>query len=376
VAGGRVDAFHGRLARPQGNQNKPATGENEMPRNVVGLDIGTTAVRAAELSIRGGHVVLVRIGQVSLPPGAVVDGEVMDPVAVATAIRALRRRAKLGAKRVVLGVSNQRVVVRQVDLPWMPPDELRRSLTFQAQDHLPIPIESVELDFNVLAELEGQGGQRMLRILLVAAKKDMIASHLAAVSRAGLSPVSIDLNPFALLRSLAPATALSDGAEALVDIGARVTNVVVHQDGAPRFVRILLMGGQDITDALRSRLSLEPEDAELAKLASSAGSADDPAVADVIDTELATVVEEVRGSLDFYAVQPDAVRPERVTISGGGSLPGQLAERLQAALQVPVERARPLASVRVGRLGLEPEQLAELEPLSAVPVGLALGSVA
>ena len=127
---------------------------------------------------------------------------------------------------------------------------------------------------------------------------------------------------------------------------------------------------------MRSRLSLEPEDAELAKLASSAGSADDPAVADVIDTELATVVEEVRGSLDFYAVQPDAVRPERVTISGGGSLPGQLAERLQAALQVPVERARPLASVRVGRLGLEPEQLAELEPLSAVPVGLALGSVA
>jgi type IV pilus assembly protein PilM len=204
----------------------------------------------------------------------------------------------------------------------------------------------------------------------------MIAGHVAAVSRAGLQPVSIDLNSFALLRSLAPATALAEGSEALVDIGARVTNVVVHQGGAPRFVRILLMGGQDITDAIANRLSLDLEDAERAKLAALAGPDGDPSVAELIDTKLAALADEVRGSLDFYAVQPDAARPERVTISGGGSLPGQLAERLQAALQLPVERAQTLASVRVGRLGLDADRLAELEPLSAVPVGLALGAVA
>jgi type IV pilus assembly protein PilM len=189
---------------------------------------------------------------------------VVDATAVATAIRALWRQATLGSKRVRLGVANQRVVVRQVDVPWGPPAELRRSLTFQAQDHLPIPVDDAELDCDVLTELEGQGGQRMLRILLVAAQKEMIAGHLAAVGRAGLSPISIDLNSFALLRSLAPATAVSEGGEALVDIGARVTNVVVHQGGARRFVRILLKGGEDITRALCSRLSLEPEDAELA----------------------------------------------------------------------------------------------------------------
>jgi type IV pilus assembly protein PilM len=347
-----------------------------MARNVVGLDIGTTAVRAAELSVRGGHVVLVRLGQVGLPPGAVVDGEVVDPTAVGTAIRALRRQVRFGSRRVVLGVANQRVVVRQVDLPWMPPQELRRSLSFQAQDHLPIPVEGVELDFNVLTELEGQDGQRLVRILLVAAQKEMIASHLAAASQAGLSPLAIDLNPFALLRSLAPVTALSEGVEVLIDIGARVTNVVVHQGGSPRLVRILLMGGQDITDALSSRFSLGPDEAERAKLAAFEGADDDSGTVDVIDTNLTALVEEVRGSLDFYAGQPDAMPPERVVISGGGSLPGQLAERLQAALRLPVERARTLASVRVGRLGLDPDQLAELEPLSAVPVGLALGAVA
>jgi type IV pilus assembly protein PilM len=112
------------------------------------------------------------------------------------------------------------------------------------------------------------------------------------------------------------------------------------------------------------------------KLTASPGPADDTAVASAIDTELGALVDEVSGSLDFYAVQPDAVHLERVAISGGGSLPGQLADRLQAALQVPVERARPLASIRVGRLGLDPDQLAELEPRSAVPIGLALGAVA
>jgi type IV pilus assembly protein PilM len=347
-----------------------------MARNVVGLDIGTTAVRAAELSVRRGHVVLVRLGQESLPRGAVVDGEVVDREAVAGSIRALRRRVRLGSRRVLLGVANQRVVVRQVDLPWMPLAELRRSLAFQAQDHLPIPIESAEIDFTVLAELDGQGGQRMLRVLLVAAEKEMIAGHLQAASLAGLSPTGIDLIPFALLRSVAPTMPLSEGGEVLVDIGARVTNVVVHRGGAPLFVRILLRGGQDVTQALASRLSLEPEDAELAKLAASAGTDGDQAAADVIDTELADFVEEVRGSLDFYAVQQDAVALERVMISGGGSLLGPLAERLEAALQLPVERAPTLASVRVGRLGLDADQLAELAPRSAVPVGLALGAVA
>jgi type IV pilus assembly protein PilM len=347
-----------------------------MARNVVGLDIGTTAVRAAELSVRRGHVVLLRLGQESLPSGAVVDGEVVDPEAVARSIRALRRRARFGPRRVVLGVANQRVVVRQVELPWMPPAELRRSLAFQAPDHLPIPVEGAELDFTVLAELEGQAGQRLLRVLLVAAQKEMIAGHLQAATRAGLVPVGIDLVPFALLRLVASTMPLSEGSEVLVDIGARVTNIVVHQGGTPRFVRILLMGGQDVTEALCSSQSLEPEDAELAKLAASAGTDGDPATAEVIGARLADFIDEVRGSLDFYAVQADAMPLERVIISGGGSLLGSLDQRLQAALQVPVERARTLASVRVGRLGLDADQLAKLEPLTAVPVGLALGAVA
>jgi type IV pilus assembly protein PilM len=125
-------------------------GDANVARKVVGLDIGTTAVRAAEVSVRRGQAVLERIGQAGLPEGVVVDGEVIDPDAVAAAIKDLWRRTRISSRRVIIGVANQRVVVRLVDLPWMQPDELRSSLGFQASDYLPIPVDQTELDYAVL----------------------------------------------------------------------------------------------------------------------------------------------------------------------------------------------------------------------------------
>jgi type IV pilus assembly protein PilM len=344
-------------------------------RKVVGLDIGTTAVRAAEVSVRRGQVVLERIGQAGLPGGAVVDGEVKDPAAVAIAIKDLWRRTRISSRRVIIGVANQRVVVRLVDVPWMQPGELRSSLAFQAGDYLPIPVDQTELDYAVIGEHEAAGGQRLLRVLLVAAQ-EMLAGHLEAVREAGLRPEGIDLNPIALLRSLAPVAGFEEGAEALVDVGARVTSMVVHDNGVLRFVRILLMGGEDVTATLERVLELDRDAAERTKLTASAGGEVDPEAGDLVAQRLEVFVEEVRGSLDFYRSQQDATPLGRVVVSGGGSLLGPLVERLQAVTGVPVERGRTLAGIRVGRLGLDAEALAELEPTIAVPVGLAMRAVA
>jgi len=195
--------------------------------------------------------------------------------------------------------------------------------------------------------------------------------------RAGLEPVGIDLTPFALVRSLAPVggSPLAETGEALIDVGARVTNIVVHAAGVPRFVRILLMGGQDVTDALRIGLDVDVEAAERTKLEAAAG-AHDPTVDEILEQRLALFVEEVRGSLDFYRAQSDAVPVSRVLLSGGGSRLGPLGDQLADALRLPVEPGRTLQALRVGRVGLSGEELAELEPLAAVPVGLALGEVA
>ena len=346
---------------------------------MVGLDIGTSGVRAAELSTGKGPATLERFGQVALPAGAVRDGEVVDTDAVASALQQLWSQAKFSTKKVIVGVANQKVVVRQVDLPWLPADELRKSLSFQVQDFIPMPVEQAILDFHPLEEFTNDAGGRMLRVLLVAAARDMVGSALEAVEKAGLQPGMVDLNSFALLRSLVtPETGLgSMQAEALVDIGASVTNIVVHQGGVPRFVRILLMGGADITDAVAERLGVPSDQAESVKqstgLAAVAGSAEAHPANRAIEAAGSAFVEEVRGSLDYYLAQPGAARIGRVVLSGGGSRLVGLTSRLSAATRLPVEAARPMSLLKLGKTGLTDEQIAYVEPMITVPVGLAMG---
>ncbi len=268
-----------------------------------------------------------------------------------------------------------------MDLPYLPPNEMRKSLAFQVQDFIPIPVEEAILDFHPLEEFVNDQGGRMLRVLLVAASRDMVNGAMQAAQRAGLTPTMVDLTPFALLRSLAPVDAQgfdSNEAEALVDIGASVTNIIVHQGGVPRFVRILLMGGNDITDAVAERMGMPVEQAEATKMQLGmttdlmSEAAQHPA-ARVIDQYAGQFVDEVRGSLDYYLAQPQAVRLRRVVVSGGGAQLGGLVQRLGQATRMTVEAGQPLANFKLGKLGLSPEQLRYVEPLVAVPVGLAMG---
>ena len=349
-----------------------------MGRPVVGLDIGTSGVRAAELSLGKGAATLERFGQVALPAGSVRDGEVVDGDAVAAAVRRLWAVAGFRSRKVVVGVANQKVVVRQVDLPWQPLEELRTSLAYQVQDFIPMPVENAILDFHPLEELRNDAGARTLRVLLVAASRDMIGSALQAVEKAGLTPSMVDLTSFAVLRSQVSAgNTFSLDVEALVDIGSSVTNIVVHQGGVPRFVRILLMGGGDITDAVAERLGVPADEAESLKrstgLSVVAAQVDPHPARRAIESTGSALVEEVRGTLDYYLAQPGSARIGRVVLSGGGSRLTGLVERLSVATRLPVHLATPMAALRIGRTGLSQDQLAVVEPLVTVPVGLALG---
>ncbi len=350
-------------------------------RTAIGLDIGTSGVRAAELSFNKGRVTLEKFGQVALPEGAVRDGEVIDVARVSGAIRELWSHTRFSSKKVVIGVANQRVVVRQVELPWMPIDELRSSLAFQVADMVPMPVDQALLDIQPLEEFESENGTRFIRALLVAAARETVMGNIAAVQGGGLEPVMVDLTSFAVIRALATPDHLGMGApvEALVDVGARVTNIVVHEGGVPRFVRILLSGGQDLTDAVAERMGVPTHQAEALKqelgLSPQVNSDLQPA-ARVVDAAAAGFVDEVRGSLDYYMASSGLPPVSRVRLTGGGSRLAGLAERLQAATRLPVERGNPLHSMRVGRTGLSDEQLAFVEPLAVVPVGLALGVAA
>ncbi|HVV75535.1 MAG TPA: type IV pilus assembly protein PilM [Mycobacteriales bacterium] len=355
-----------------------------MAGNAVGLDIGTSGVRAAELTVGKGPATLHRFGQVALPVGAVRDGEVVNVTAVTEAIKHLWSTAKFSTKRVVLGVANPKVIVRQVDLPYMSDSELRKSLPIHVQDFIPIPVEQAILDFHPIEAVTNENGVQSMRVLLVAALRDMINTALSAVTGAGLQPVQIDLTPFAVLRSLAQVDQVGaqpsahNGAEAIVDVGATVTNIVIHQNGVPRFVRILLMGGDHVTDAVSERLGVPFEQAVAVKqqlgMSPVRGEivSEHPA-ARVIEASATSYLEEIRGSLDYYLAQPASLPISRIVLSGGGARLGGLAQRLAAASRLPVHPGAAMSALRVGKTGLTPEQLSYVEPQIAVPVGLALG---
>jgi type IV pilus assembly protein PilM len=345
-------------------------------RTAIGLDIGTSSVRAAQVTVSKGSAVLDRFGQVALPPGVVRDGEVVDPDAVGDAIKQLWSSAKFTKKDVVLGISNQKVFVRLVDVPWVPASDLRASLKYQVADLVPMPVDEAVLDFVALDEVMTDN-TRSIRGLLVAASQDMVLGAIRAAQKAGLKTSTVDLTPFAVLRVAGTTDPLGlSGPEAVVDVGAKVTNIVVHEGGVPKFVRILLLGGDDVTSAIVERLGIPAADAEALKRDPAALAA--PASADarrVVDTALNEFVDEVRGSVDYY-LATSASRPlTRLVLTGGGSLADGLAQRLATSVRTQVEYGRPFSNLSVGKTGLAPEQLQFVEPLAAVPVGLAMGAV-
>lgn len=349
-----------------------------MAQRVVGLDVGTHAVRAAELTLgRGDDATLTRFAQVALPVGAVVDGEVVDPGAVASGLRRLWTEGGFKTKRVILGVGNQRVVVRQADLPQMSADDLRSALQFEAQELIPIPIDEAILDFDILEPFTGPENEPMMRVLLVAAHREMVQNLVTAAGEAGLSPDLVDVVPFALIRSVGdvhPGILDEPRSEAIVSIGGGVTNVVVHEGGVPRFVRILTTGGAAVTEAIAEELDVDLDVAEDLKRRADLASSDVLAAraGRVVNDRATPLVEEIRGSLDFYAAQADATPIGRVLVTGGGSRTPGLLQRLGDQLRLPVERAHPLERVAIGRTGIPEAELVDAEPLLATPIGLAL----
>ena len=388
-----------------------------MARTRIGVDVGSTAVRVAEVAA-GDIPVVVRAAQVPLPPGVVEAGEVRQPEAVAEALRELWSKSGVKSKQVHLGVGNQRVVVREVALPWLPEKEQRDTLGFQVQEFIPMATDEAVLDFDLLGEMD-QGGRRMVRILLVAAHKPMVNALVEAALAAKLDPQGIDLSPFAVIRAVGTGDVGLDldssGDEAIVDIGAQVTSICVHDRGATRFVRMLPSGGRDITLPLASGLGVDEELAERLKRGETLEaptqvepSAGEPAIelpppADSLPvdgppvdtlpveaprgvpaplpdptevrqlalTRAGSFVDEVRSSLEFYTAQMPNAQIGRVLVVGGGSRLDGLLELLQERLPVPVDRGRLFERAK-SEIELSPEASAEAEAVLSVAVGLAI----
>lgn len=347
---------------------------------IIGLDIGTTHVRAAEVVFGSGgrgadaQPTLVRFGAVPLPLGAVRDGEVEDLATVSTAIRQLWAEAKFPSRDVNIGVGNQRVVVRELDLPWMPLPQIRASLPFQVGELLPMSTDEALLDYFPTGEREGPSG-RLVHGMLVAATRETVRANVQAVETAGLRPQMVDLNPFALMRAIVRG-ALVHQTVAVVDIGARVTNVVIAAKGAPEFVRMLPSGGQNVTDAVAGALGISGVEAEQIKREVGIGYAvptEMAAAAEAVNTVVRPLIEAVRNTFVYYAGNHPGAGIDLVVLTGGGAqLPG-LGQYLSSASRLAVTVGDPLSTLKLSK-ALQGD-LARW-PSLALPIGLAYGVAA
>lgn len=347
-----------------------------MATSVIGLDIGTTRVRAVEVQQGRGAPTVVRYAEVPVPLGAIRDGEVAEPDDVVPLLRQLWTQGKFSHRNVILGVGNQRVLVRSLDLPWMPMAQLRASLPFQVQDILPVPVEDALLDYYPTAEYQGPNG-RTVHGLLVAATRDTVQANVAAAESAGLQPRMVDLNAFALLRAQI-GNQYQDRTVALVDIGARITNVVVVENGRPRLVRTLPSGAQNITDAVAAAMSVTVAEAEGVKRQIGVGYAtgqDLQVAAEVVNQVAQTLVESIRNTFVYYASNNPGRAAELVVLTGGGSYLNGLGQYLSSASRMPVTLGDPLHGMNVAK-SAQLDQLQGVESTVAVPLGLALGVAA
>ncbi|PKQ16187.1 MAG: hypothetical protein CVT67_06220 [Actinobacteria bacterium HGW-Actinobacteria-7] len=359
----------------------------------VGLDIGTDFVRAASVRPTSGGFTLASYGRASMPFGAVVEGEIVDAEAVASAISGLWKQHNFRSKDVAIGVANQKVVVRLIDLPFMEADELAGAIQYQAQDYIPIPVEEAILSYEVIGDYMTPADEHMMEVLLVAAARDMINSAVTAVESSGLKLARIDLTAFALVRALlgVGSQVLPDeepgGATGVIHVTSGLTNIVVVESGVPRFTRVSALAGKQFTQAIANVTNTTFDEAEYLKVQLGLPSLDGETLVPAgIDAETAQVarqaleretnrfIAEVRRSLDYYLTQATQVRTiKRIVLTGSGSTLLNLPAYLEKGLQTQVVLGDPLARVGV-MAGAEKDALAD--SMGCAPaVGLALGGV-
>jgi len=341
-------------------------------QQVVGLDIGTSAVRAAELELNGGRPALRAFSQVGLPPGAIVDGEIQDASAVSDAIQRLWHNGKFTSKSVIVGVAGLRAITREIDLPWVPDDEVDSAVRFQSEEVIPFPPDKTILSTQVLNDYDAPDGTTQRRVLVAAAHRDLIDGVVNAVEKAGLKVERVDLVSSALVRALVGSVPEAQQPEAIVSVGAGLTVIVVHQQSRPQFVRTIGMGSNSATIAISSALDLPFADAEDMKRRLGTSEAQVRSAERAVQPTIGELVGEIRNSIQYFASLPGRAPIVGVTITGAGARLRGLVEQLQGQIHIPVQFVSPLSRLDLSGFDLSPEQIASIEPVLAAPIGLAL----
>jgi type IV pilus assembly protein PilM len=345
-------------------------------KQLVGLDIGSSAIKLVQLKESKGRYILQKFGVKALEPEVIVDGTVMDEGRVVSAIRELFDETGVKNKQVAVSISGHAVIVKKISLPPMPDEELEGQVKLAAEQYIPFDINEVNIDFHVLpADLSGDK-QADMAVILVAAKKDKINELTELVKGAGLTPMIMDVDAFAIENMHAINYPMAqDETTALINIGASVMNVNIIRSGASLFTRDIPLGGNRYTEAIQREMGMSYEEAEENKKMKHGGDSGAGALSNVMNSMNGEVASEIARTVDYFKTSAANAELDRVLVCGGVAQAQGLIQQLGDRMQIPVELADPFSEIDVTGSDMDPDLLADLAPSAAVGVGLALRAV-
>ncbi len=338
---------------------------------VVGLDIGSSSIKAIELRRVRGEIQVVNVGVEPLASDIVVDSMIVDSGSVASSITKIFGDHGIKSKQVATSVSGHSVIVKKISMASMPEEEIEAAVRNEAQQHIPFEMSDVNLDYQVLS---GEEGGSQMDVLLVAVKKDKILNYTNALQLAGKQPVIVDIDAFALLNcyefNYVPT---SNSTVVLLNLGASVMNINIVKGTTPLFTRDVSVGGNQYTDALQKELDLSFDDAESLKLGHRVGTVSEDAKTPILQQVTELIVLEIQKTFDFFRASASGEHIERIYMAGGSSqIPG-LIEELQREFSLPVETLNPFLRIDPPA-NASADLLEQHAPQLSVAVGLALRS--
>jgi type IV pilus assembly protein PilM len=335
-------------------------------KSIVGLDIGSSSIKAVELTREKYDHVITGYAQV----------DVQNEAARQEAIAELMRVAKFRSKRVATAVSGKNVIFRYIGMPEMPQDKLVQAVRLEAEKYIPFDVNDVEIDAQKLVTTTDQAGKQEMKVLLVAAKKTVVSDHSRMLSELGLQPVSVGVDGFALGNAWELGDLVNPGIQdpgrtvALIDIGSSKASINILRDNVSYFAREVPMGGQDLTNAIARRLGVEPAQAEAIKR--------EPGdqvslVQEAVSQVLEDLGNEINLSFDFFENQFDG-EVQEVWLTGGTALLPFLEESLEKIFEKRTKTWNPIEGLKVRADNVNVEALNQQAPQLAVALGLAASS--
>lgn len=339
-------------------------------KGVIGIDIGSSSIKMVELKETNKGYQLVNYGIAPIPSEVIVDGAIMDSITVVDVIKRLLSEKKVKTRDAAISVSGHSVIIKKITLPAMTEAELEESIQWEAEQYIPFPISDVNMDFHIL---EMAPGQPQMDVLIVAVKKDMINDYTAVMAEAGLNPVVVDVDSFALENMYCVNyDVLPDETVALVNLGANITNINILKGGTSTLTRDVSVGGRQITNEIQKQMGVSFEDAEALKCGEEAGGFSPKEVEEIIKSASSALITEVQRSFDFYISTSHEGRIDRAYLSGGSSKIKGIAGSLSERTGIPTEMVDPFLKIGFNPKTFNPDDLKRDAPLLCVGVGLAI----